>query len=127
MAQTIDRLPDAELLVMQAVWEENAPCTRLQLEERLAGQGWAKTTLLSLLSRLESRGFIAREKQGKGFLYRAVIPKEDYLSQESGGILQRVFDGSVKQFVAALWAGDALSKQDISELEDYLHQLQKGE
>lgn len=127
MASRISRLPDAELAVMQALWAAGRPLTRPELEQALAAQNWAKSTLLSLLARLEKRGFIEKQKLGKGFLYIACVAQEDYLKTESSGVLHRAFNGSAKQFIAALYAGRSLSASDISELQDYLNELQQEE
>ena len=68
--------------------------TRAQLEERLARRRWASTTLLALLGRLEAKGYVTREKQGKGYLYAAALAREDYLPVESRSALERMFGGS---------------------------------
>lgn len=127
MAEHLSRLPDAELTVMQALWAAGGEATRPELERLLADQHWARSTLLSLLARLEKRGCIEKVPQGKGLLFRALIQKDAYLQAESQSVLHRAFGGSAKQFIAALYAGESLSAQDIHELEDYLHALQKGE
>ena len=120
------RLPDAELAVMQALWKLQNPATRPQLDEVLAEKmSWVPTTILNLLTRLEAKSFVAREKQGKGYLYSALITKEMYLQAESSQMLTRMFDGSAKQFIAALHAGESLTAQDISELTAYLKELKK--
>lgn len=114
------RLPDAELEVMKALWQADAPVTRPELEKRLAAHNWASTTLLALLSRLEAKGCVAREKQGRGYLYRAAITRQDYLPVESRSALGRLFDGSAKNLIAAMAESDALTDRDIDELEAYL-------
>ncbi len=126
--ERITRLPDAELVVMQAIWQKDTPSTRPELDAILEPQrGWGPTTVLNLLARLEAKGFVARQRQGRGYLYRALVRREDYLAQESQGMLQRMFGGSVKQFVAALNGGHALSRKDVEELSEYLDGLRKGE
>lgn len=125
MNTNIKHLPDAELAVMQALWQSDAPVTRPELDVLLAAEkDWAPTTILNLIARLDARGFITRIKQGKGYLYSAAVSKAAYLQQESNNVLTQMFDGSAKQFVAALHAGNALSHEDAKELADYLRQLQ---
>lgn len=92
----IKRLPDAELEIMKELWAASGPLTRAQLEERLARRRWASTTLLALLGRLEAKGYVSREKQGKGYLYAAALAREDYLPVESRSALERMFGGSAK-------------------------------
>ena len=108
---------------MKALWQADTPLTRPELETRLAGHGWASTTLLALLSRLEAKGCVAREKQGRGYLYRAVLSRRDYLPAESRSALDRLFEGSARNLIAAMAESDALTDQDIDELEAYLARL----
>ena len=67
----IKRLPDAELEIMNALWDADAPLTAAELETALPGPPRARTTLLTLLARLEEKGCVTREKQGRGYLYTA--------------------------------------------------------
>ena len=58
----LERLPDAELEVMQALWAQKTyPAASGELMEALAGKRWRMPTLLKLLSRLEERGFVRRD------------------------------------------------------------------
>lgn len=123
MKDTPKRLPDAELEVMKALWQAGEPLTRPELEARLAQHHWASTTLLALLARLEAKGYVAREKQGRGYLYRAALSRRDYLPVESRSALARLFEGSAKNLVAAMAESDALTDRDIAELEEYLAEL----
>ena len=126
MKDTPKRLPDAELEVMKALWQAGEPLTRPELEARLAQHHWASTTLLALLARLEAKGCVAREKQGRGYLYRAALSRRDYLPVESRSALSRLFEGSAKNLIAAMAESDALTDRDIDELEEYLAELKAG-
>lgn len=126
MKDTPKRLPDTELEVMKALWQAGEPLTRPELEARLARHHWASTTLLALLARLEAKGCVAREKQGRGYLYRAALSRRDYLPVESRSALARLFEGSAKNLVAAMAESDALTDRDIAELEEYLAELKAG-
>lgn len=126
MKDTPKRLPDAELEVMKALWQAGEPLTRPELEARLVQHHWASTTLLALLARLEAKGYVAREKQGRGYLYRAALSRRDYLPVESRSALARLFEGSAKNLVAAMAESDALTDRDIAELEEYLAELKAG-
>ena len=126
MKDTPKRLPDAELEVMKALWQAGEPLTRPELEARLAQHHWASTTLLALLARLEAKGYVAREKQGRGYLYRAALSRRDYLPVEGRSALARLFEGSAKNLVAAMAESDALTDRDIAELEEHLAELKAG-
>ena len=110
----IKRLPDAELEIMNALWDADAPLTTAELETALPGPPRARTTLLTLLARLEEKGCVTREKQGRG-----------YLPAESRSLWGRLFGGSPRNFVAALAETDTLTDADIDELAEYLEELKK--
>lgn len=125
MSEPIKRLPDAELEVMKALWQADAPLTRAELEKALAGNGWAGTTLLTLLSRLEGKGYVARDREGRGYRYRAVLTRREYLPVESRSALGRMFAGSARNLVAAMAETDGLTDADIDELAEYLARLKQ--
>ena len=113
MKEKLRRLPDSELAVMQALWSADAPLTRPELDAALTHREWAATTVVALLARLEGKGFIAREKQGRGYLYRALVTQ--------------LYGGRPRNFIAALHDADALTPNDIAELEDYLEKAKRGD
>lgn len=123
--QKIKRLPDAELEIMNALWDAAAPLTAAELETALPGAPRARTTLLTLLARLEEKGCVTREKQGRGYLYAAALTRADYLPAESQSAWHRLFGSSPRNFVAALAETDALTDKDIDELAEYLEELKK--
>ncbi len=117
-------LPNSELELMMILWNADRPMTRTEIEERLPEKRrLSKTTVLSFLSRLEEKGFVQVEKEGRSNCYVPIVKEQDYLQQESGSILKRLYGSSVKKFVAALYDGDRLSKEQIEELKDYLDSL----
>ena len=64
--QTIERLPDAELEVMQAIWDCEPPVSRADIEPLLESRHpMATTTLLTLLGRLTQKGVLQAQKRGK--------------------------------------------------------------
>ena len=78
------KLSDAELEIMEKVWELGAPVTAAQLTERMAEKGWKPSTLLTFLARMVNKGALEVEKQGKQNLYRALVSAEDYRAQAAG-------------------------------------------
>ena len=86
MTDTLTRLPDAELEVMQALWAlDTYPAHTADIAARLE-RDWKAPTLLKLLSRLEERGFVRGEKAGRANLYTPLVAQKDYLkAAQSGG------------------------------------------
>lgn len=119
-------LPEAELDIMLVIWYEEkkegegvtAPRILEKLERPLTA-----SALHSYLKRLEERGYLRCEKVGRVNRYVPLISEEDYQRQESGGILERLYGGSLKAFTAALWDGGELSLGDLDEMRDFLDEL----
>ena len=121
----IKRLPAAELEIMNALWDADAPLTAAELETTLPGPPRARTTLLSLLALQLDMGCVTRKMQGRGCLYTAALTRAAYLSAESRSLWGRLFGGSPRNFVAALAETDTLTDADIDELAEFLEELKK--
>ena len=77
------RLPDTELVVMQAIWSCEPPVSRAEMQEILKQtHPMAQTTLLTLLTRLSEKGFIKIEKHGRISKYIPLISEREYLANQ---------------------------------------------
>lgn len=122
MDRSVRRLPDAELEVMQAVWACEPPAPRAEIQKKLtAGHPMALTTLLTLLTRLVGKGFLAVDKQGRSNCYTPQIARKDYLATQSRHFLDQLCGGSVATFASAL-CDSGLSKEELAELRTLLEQ-----
>lgn len=120
MRDTIRRLPDAELEVMQALWACDGPVTRADLEERLTQtHPMATTTLLTLLTRLKDKGFVSVQPEGRSRVYAPLVTQEAYLAAQSHRFLHQLCGGKVSVLASAL-CDSGLSKEDLEELRELL-------
>lgn len=115
------RLPDSELELMMIIWDVGRPVTRAEIEMQLPKERQlSATTILSFLSRLQEKGFVDVYREGKTNVYKAVVPKEEYLQEESRSIWKRLYQNSVGNFMTALGSGEELSEEDLDELQEFL-------
>ena len=122
MKKAIRRLPDSELAVMQAVWQCMPPVSRTDLEEMLLPQyPMAQTTLLTLLTRLAEKGFLAVEKQGRSNVYMPLISRDAYLADQSRRFVDQLCGGNISLFASAL-CDSGLSKEELEELSRLLEE-----
>ena len=119
------RLPESELDVMLAVWRQGGEASAPEIGTGL-GRTLTASALHSYLKRLEEKGFLACRKAGKVNVYTVLVNEADYRRAESGAVLEKLYDGSLKNFAAALWDGGKLSGQEVRELRDYLEELERG-
>jgi predicted transcriptional regulator len=89
-----------EAEVMRAVWASDGPVTVRELLERL-NEGRARplayTTVMTVMSRLEAKGVLARERAGRGYLYHALAPDSAAIAVR--GVLRDFGDAAVAHFV----------------------------
>lgn len=114
------KLPDSELEIMLKIWKANQPICRFELEEELKNSNWAATTILTLLSRLETKGYIQSQKQGKVKYYTPLISEQEYATKESKGVLERFFGNSLKKFVACMASQENFTEEEMEELRTFL-------
>jgi len=120
MKETIRRLPDAELEVMQAIWACKPPVVRTDIEDILyKTHPMAMTTLLTLITRLGEKEFISIEKKGRRSYYTPCITQEDYLASQSKSFIKKLCGGSMSTFATAL-CNSGLTKEELAELRDML-------
>ena len=120
--EKLRRLPDSELEVMQVLWSLSAPVARSAVETALAEtHPMAQTTVLTLLSRLADKGFIAVEKAGRSSVYTPLVEQRDYLASQSSRFYEKLCGGSVSAFAAAL-CDSGLSREELAELRRLLEE-----
>ncbi len=120
---TIERISEAEYAVMEILWQD-APLTASRIAMKLeASQEWTLQTVKTLLSRLAAKGAIAHQRDGRRFLYTPILEKDDYVSFESGRLVDRLFGGRAGPLFAHLAEREQLSDQDIAEIEAAIREM----
>jgi len=119
----MERIGEAEYAVMEVLWKD-APLTAADVAERVpAERGWSIRTVKTMLARLLAKGVLAHEEEGRRYLYRPAVARADYVAQESGRLIDRMFGGKVTPLVAQLAERDRLTDADIAEIEALLKAL----
>ena len=78
--------------------------------------GWHKSTVVTMVGRLEAKGAVGYIGGGRARLYSPSIAWDQAALQETESLLHRVYRGSVGLMVNTLADGRGLSAQDIAEL-----------
>ena len=123
--QSGERITEAELAVMEALWAQS-PLTAAEVcDEVCTTRDWSMPTVKTLLGRLVSKDAVATEPQGRKFLYRPLIAREDYAGGESRRLVDRLFGGRAAPLFAQLAESEALTESDLAEIEALLKELRK--
>ena len=85
------KLPESEQEIMMIIWEYEEPVSRFQVEEKLnVEKNVAPSTILTLLTRLEKKGFIQKVRNGKSNLYVPLVEKENYIGTVGKNMLDTI-------------------------------------
>lgn len=79
-------LGELERAVMDVLWDASSDLTATDLRERLAGRAGegrevAVTTVLTVLSRLEHKHFVTRDRGTRPHLYRAATSRAAHMAE----------------------------------------------
>lgn len=120
-------ISDAESRVLEVLWREG-PSTSERVIAALAEENWEVSTIKTLLARLvKKRAIRAKKKEGRRYVYSAVLSREQWVTTESEGLLSRLFGGRVAPLVRHFSQHRKLSTADIAELRRLMEELDGGE
>lgn len=121
----VERISDAEHAVMEALWAKS-PLSAADVCEVVSDErDWSMPTVKTLLSRLVTKGAVATEPDGRRFLYSPLVERADYVGSESKRLVERLFGGRAAPLFAHLAESEALTDQDLSEIEALLKELRR--
>jgi predicted transcriptional regulator len=118
-------ITETELDVLKALWE-NGPGTVRVINDYLRRQGrrWAYTTVLTLLQRLEAKGYVTSDKSGMAHVFRPAVTRDKLLQQRLKDLANQLCEGTATPLVLALVEGQRFTAEEISQFRQLLDQLE---
>ena len=116
MSNTKQTITGSEYEIMKILWENGGKMTVAQVTAKLSDNDWTASTVSTFLQRLLKKGVVLCEKKGKTSLYFPGISQDKYDFEETENFIAKIYKGSAKSLVAALFENKKLSKDDVSEL-----------
>lgn len=115
------QVSDSELELLKIIWASGGTALYAQVMEKLtqSGHTWQKNIVITLLSRLVEKGFLKTGKIGRRNEYTAVVSEADYQAAQTQALVNKLYEGSARDLVAALIRREALSAQDFQELKRF--------
>ena len=123
-----DRAPvsDAELEVLKVLWTARAGGATVRdvvAALRKQRRRLAYNTVLTLLSRLRDKGYVAADRRDTAHLFRAVVSREELIGSSLAAIADRVCDGTASPLVQALVRGQRFTQAEIAQLRKLISEL----
>ncbi len=119
----IPKIHESEYRFCLILWEHE-PVTAAELgklcQERL---GWKRTTTYTVIKRLGERGVL----QNRDGVVTSLVSKDEAQAVEIEELVEKKFEGSVPAFVAAFTRRQALSPQELDQVQRMIDRIRKGE
>ena len=129
MNQPHGSLTGPQLEIMEIIWRGGKTgATVAEIWQALsAHREVARTTVLTMVNRLEQRGWLIRREAVGGLHFVAARGKEEATSRIAGQFVEEMFGGSAAELVKSLLGSQQITSEEIQRLREMLDQSQKGE
>ncbi len=108
------KLHDAELRVMEVIWNEGTVSAKRIYEKLKEAYGYSRSATYTLIKRCIDKQAIKRMEPG--FLCRALVSKEETQALETRELIDKLYDGSADRLVASVLGKPDLSQEEIERL-----------
>jgi len=125
MAPLSRLVSDAELEILKALWEHGPGTVRDVQAHTSAPQAY--TTTQTLLNRLRDKGFVDAAKEGRAFVFHAVVSRDELLDQSLRTLAERVCGGASMPLLLNLLQSSRFSADELDRFRALLDELEDGE
>lgn len=116
-------LSRADIRLLTIIWDAE-PVASPDLC-KLAGSrlGWKRTTTYTVLKRLCDKGFV----QNENAIVTSLWSRDQVQNLESRQVLERSFDGSLPQFIAAFLSSEKIDDNEAEQLKQLIDRYREGD
>ena len=120
----MSKISGAESHIMEALWTKG-PLTAEEIVQTVGpAQEWGEATVKTLINRLLKKKALKSERTGGRAIYKARVSREEYVTGESQGLLDRLFGGQLAPLVAHYARHRDLSAADVARLKKLIEELE---
>lgn len=116
----LHRLTDLQIEVLGVLWKKGEATVADVHQALEADTGLARKTIGTLLFRLEQQGVIAHREEGREYLYRACVTREQVERAAVGSVLGRLFRGDVAAMVSHALRAEEVEPGDVERVREML-------
>ena len=119
------KISEAESKVLEVFWRAAEP---LSADEVVAAMDndreWSAGTIRTFLTRLVKKEALSATPDGRRYLYRPLIQREEYVHEQSRNLVDRLFGGRIAPFITQFSERKNLSRDDVEELKRLIARLE---
>ena len=109
-------LTDAELRLMEILWDRGSATVSDVVDAIPEQQALAYSTVLTTLRILEQKGYIEHEKEGRAFVYRPIVDRDQASHSAVRFVLSRFFDNSPELLLLNVLENEEMDREELNRL-----------
>jgi len=123
----LKNLGEVEQIVMDYIWS-HGPCTAESCREGLASERPMKdSTIRTVLRRLEEKGYVTHDVDGRTFVYRASDARQSVAVRAVKNIIDRFCGGSAEELVLGMVDSAVLDRKQLERLARKISEGKSGQ
>lgn len=119
------RLGRVELQIMTVVWEKGTATVHDVKEALSRGRKPAYSTILTMMRKLEAKGYLEHEVRDRTYIYRPAISKKAVRHSMLGDVLDRLFEGSPSLLLNSLVEQDRISEKELIQIRKLIKEKER--
>ena len=114
-------LTELEFEIMQVVWDAEEVTSEV-VASTLAktGQPLAPPSVRTMLGILQEKGYVSRRREGRGYVYSALVSANEARKSFLEDLMVRVFEGSPLTLLASLLGSGMVSSRDVQKVKELI-------
>ena len=118
-------ISEAESQVLEVFWRAEGALSADDVVAAMDNdRDWSAGTIRTFLTRLVKKEALAATPDGRRYLYRPLIQREDYVHEQSRNLVDRLFGGRIAPFITQFSERKDLSRDDVEELKRLITRLE---
>lgn len=119
------RLGRLELQIMNVVWEKGKATVHEVKEVLGKGRKPAYSTILTMMRKIEGKGYLEHDVDNRTYVYRPTISQKDVRRGILGDILERLFEGSPALLMNSLVEQTRISEEEFKQIQKVFEEAKK--
>ena len=117
---------ERELEILKILWEHDEATVRKVYEEMSRELPIVQNTVQAFLRTMEEKGLVRHRVEGRTFIYRPVVKRDQTNRQLASRLLQQVFDGAIDQLVQSVLSLRKATPEELAKLEALVSQAKSN-
>jgi BlaI family transcriptional regulator, penicillinase repressor len=118
-------MSDAEREVLKVLWDHGPLIVRDVLEHLTEqGQDWSRSTVITLLQRLEKKGYVESDRSQFAFVFRALVSREEVMHARMNDLAGELCEGDALPLVLAFAERHPFSPEELARFRQMIDALE---